>query len=89
MRVWLDVGRRTVNGYEFAVTKAVPKEQDKMRTLNYQYLQCLDLNDEDINNLVSNDIKEIKDVLGLDYRKTILYGKGLELNDKNVWNEKI
>ena len=77
------------NGYEFAVTKAVPKEQDKMRTLNYQYLQCLDLNDEDINNLVSNDIKEIKDVLGLDYRKTILYGKGLELNDKNVWNEKI
>lgn len=74
------------NGYNFAVTKAVPKTLDNQRMLNYQYLQCLNLSDLDINNLIKNDIQEVKEVLGLNYKKTILFGKGTELNDKNVWN---
>ena len=73
------------NGYTFAVTKTSPKELERKRTLNYQYLQCLNLSDEDINNLIEQDINNIKDILELDYRKTLLFGKGTELNDKNVW----
>ena len=74
------------NGYTFSVTKYVHDDIDKKRRLNYQYLQCLDLSDDDIHNLLNDDIQEIKDVLGLDYRKTILFGKGENLTDKNVWN---
>lgn len=75
------------HGHTFAITKVVPKELENKRKLNYQYIQCLNLLDEDINNLLINDITEIKEVLGLDYRKTIIFSKGKELNDKNVWNE--
>lgn len=74
------------NGYTFSVTKAVPKELENERTLNYQYLQCLKLSDDDIRQLLTKDINKIKDVLGLDYRKTILFAKGTELSDKNVWS---
>lgn len=77
------------NGYTFSVTKATPNILENERALNYQYIQCLDLNDEDIEKLVMHDIQEIKDVLGLDYRKSILFSKGKELNDKNVWNESV
>ena len=73
------------NGYEFAVTKYVHKEIDNERALNYQYIQCLNLKDIDIDNLLEKDINEIKDVLGTDYIKSILFGRGKDLNDKNVW----
>lgn len=75
------------NGYSFSVTKACPNTLDKSRALNYQYIQCLDLDDNDIHMLIKDDINEIKDVTGLDYRKTILFGKGTELNSRNVWDE--
>ena len=71
--------------YEFAVTKYVHKNIEKRRKLNYQYTQCLNLSDEDIEELLREDMNEIKDVLGLDYRKSILFSKGTELNDENVW----
>lgn len=73
------------NGYVFSVTKTTPKILENERSLNYQYLQCLNLSDDDIEKLVRKDINRIKDVLGLDYRKTILFSKGIELNDENVW----
>lgn len=72
-------------GVGFAVTKYSPKVLENQRALNYQYIQCLDLSDDDIEELLRKDINEVKDVLGLDYRKTILFGKGTELTDKNVW----
>ena len=74
-----------INGYTFSVTKSVPKTLENKRTLNYQYLQCLNLSDKNIEDLIRKDVNEIKDVIGLDYRKTILFGKGTELNNKNVW----
>lgn len=73
--------------YHFAVTKYTPNHLENERTLNYQYIQCLNLTDEDIDNLLKDDIQEIKDVLGMDYRKTILFSKGKGLNDDNVWNK--
>lgn len=75
------------NNYSFAVTKYSPKVLENSRTMNYQYLQCLDLTKEEIEELIEKDIREIEEVLGMDYRKTILFGKGKNLTDKNVWIE--
>ena len=60
------------NGYELAVTKYSPKVLDNERTLNYQYVQCLDLNDEDITNLLKDNILEIEEILGCNPVKSIL-----------------
>lgn len=73
------------NGYTFSVTKSVPNVLDNERMLNYQYIQCLDLNDSDIDKLLNKNISEIKEVIGNNYIKSILFGKGKEINDKNVW----
>lgn len=75
------------NGYSFAVTKYSPKKLENTRAMNYQYLQCLDLSKEEIEALVEHDIKELEEVLGMDYRKSILFGKGKNLTDTNVWVE--
>ena len=61
--------------FNFAVTKTTVETLENERALNYQYIQCLNLSDEDIDNLLANDIQEIKDILGMDYRKSILFSK--------------
>lgn len=76
------------NGYELSITKYSPKKLENERTLNYQYVQCLDLEDNDINELLKDNIKEIKEILGCDPVKSILFSKGKNLNDKNVWFSK-
>lgn len=73
------------NGYGFSVTKYTPKVLENERMLNYQYIQCLDLNDNDIDKLLNKNISEIKEVIGNNYVKSILFGKGKDINDKNVW----
>ena len=73
------------NGYGFSVTKFVHNHIENERMLNYQYIQCLDLDDADIRNLLANDIKNIKEIIGDNYVKTILFGKGKNLTEKNVW----
>lgn len=67
-------------GYQFAVSKTAPCELEEERTTNYQFLQSYELNDEDLQNLVAPTIDGIKEVLGLDYRKTILYLKGTNID---------
>ena len=76
------------NGHGFSITKFVHKHIDNERMLNYQYIQCLDLSDEDIDALLKGDIDCINDITGNDYKKTILYGKGKDLTEKNVWFSK-
>ena len=61
------------NGYGFSVTKFVHNHIENERMLNYQYIQCLDLDDADIRNLLANDIKNIKEIIGDNYVKTILF----------------
>ena len=75
------------NGYEFSVTKYVHDEIDNERMLNYQYIQCLNLSDDDIDNLLTKDISEIKEITGDNHIKSILFGRGKDLNDRNVWRE--
>ena len=85
---WEDYNeKRHKYGYIYSVTKYTPKELEKERRLNYQYLQCLDISKEGIKELVDKDINEIKGVLGGDYRQALVYGKGKNLNDRNCWTK--
>lgn len=72
------------NGYTFGIAKTCPKELENERTLNYQFIQSYDLNDADIEELIAPTMNEIKDVLGGDWRKTVLFLKGSGLNEENI-----
>lgn len=70
------------NHYTFRIAKTAPyyEDLDEVRQLNYQFIQSLDLSNEDINELIYPTVQEIKDIMGLDVRKSIAYlcGKGLD-----------
>lgn len=72
------------NKYTFAITKASEEELENVRTMNYQFLQSYDFTDEQIDELITPTVNEIKDILSDDYRKTILYTKGIGLNESNI-----
>lgn len=69
--------------YDFRLTK-VSDELDESRNLNYQFTQSYYLDDKDIDELISPTVDEIKDIIALDPRKSIVYLAGAGLNDKNV-----
>lgn len=71
--------------YGFAVAKTAPYELEEERTTNYQFLQSYELTDDDIEELVSPTVNAIKDVIGLDYRKAILYMKGTKINPQSLF----
>lgn len=73
------------NGYTFSITKALPKNLESYRDLNYQFLQSLKLDDERLMELLKPTINEIHDILGDDYRKSLLFLRGSDLNEKNAW----
>lgn len=72
------------NGYTFGIAKTCPKILENERNLNYQFIQSYDLDDNDIEELIAPTMNEIKDVLGGDWRKTILFLKGSGLNNQNI-----
>lgn len=72
------------NHYTFGVTKACPKELESERTLNYQFIQSYDLDDDQIEELIKPTMDEIHDILHGDRMKTILYLKGIGLNEDNI-----
>ena len=72
------------NHYTFAITKSSEEELENVRTMNYQFLQSYDFTDEQIDELIAPTVNEIKDILSDDYRKTILYTKGIGLNENNI-----
>lgn len=74
------------NHYTFAITKSSEEELENVRTMNYQFLQSYDFTDEQIDELIAPTVNEIKEILSDDYRKTILYTKGVGLNKNNVQN---
>ena len=71
------------NNYQFCGTKITPPKLESKRETNYQYLNPLILTDADIDNLCKDDIQEIKDIMSLDYRKSIIYLAGAGLNENN------
>ena len=72
------------NGYTFGISKNCPEQLENERNLNYQFIQSYELDDEAIEQLIQPTIQEIKDILGGDWRKSILFLKGIGLNKKNV-----
>jgi hypothetical protein len=52
--------------------------------LNYQFIQSYDLSDDEIEELIAPTINEIKDVLHGDWRKTVLFLKGIGMNESNI-----
>lgn len=72
------------NGYTFGIAKTCPKELENERNLNYQFIQSYDLSDSDIEELIAPTMNEIEDVLGGDWRKTVLFLKGINLNSDNI-----
>ena len=77
------------NGYQFSVTKTTPMELEHVRDTNYQFLQSYTLTDEELAELCQPTIDEIKDVIGLDYRKTLAFAAGFGLNDRNAFEESV
>ncbi|WP_440118412.1 hypothetical protein [Paenibacillus sp. QZ-Y1] len=74
-------------GYAFAVTKTTPENLDNEGDLNYQFIQSLKLSDNEIDQLISLTVNEIKEVLGGDYRKTLLYLRGKKISEKDVLHD--
>lgn len=72
------------NGYTFGVTKSCPKELESERSLNYQFIQSYDLDDSSIEELIRPTMDEIREVLGMDRAKTLLFLKGMGMNESNV-----
>ncbi len=72
------------NKYTFGITKACPKELESARDLNYQFIQPYTLSEEDIDVLIKPTMDEISDIIEEDWRKTILYLHGVNLNENNV-----
>ncbi len=72
------------NGYQFGVTKVCPEFLERERCLNYQFIQSYELEEEDIDSLLAPTLQEFRDVLGADYQKTLLFLKGVALNEKNI-----
>ena len=72
------------NKYTLRVAKTAPHEVDNVRQLNYQFIQSLNLSDEDIQELIAPTVNEIKDTLGLDPRKSIVYLCGKNLKAENI-----
>lgn len=72
------------NGYSFRVAKVTPKTLENQRNLNYQFIQPLDLSDDDIQDLIKPTVDYIKDSIGGDIMKSILFTKGFDLSEDNL-----
>ena len=77
------------NGYAFSATKTCPLELENVRNTNYQFLQSYTFTDEEINELCKPSVDEIKEVLGLDYRKSLVFLAGFGLNDRSVMSNNV
>jgi hypothetical protein len=74
------------NKYTFRVAKTAVnyEDMDEVRQLNYQFIAPLHLTQNDVRDLIKPTVNEISDILGGDYRKTLVYLCGSKLNDENV-----
>jgi len=80
------VSTSIANGYTFGITKTCPKSLESERNLNYQFIQSYELDDDDIDELIQPTMRDIRDVLSGDWRKTVLFLKGNGINGDNIDN---
>lgn len=74
------------NHYEFSTPKITPDRLENVRNTNYQFLQSYDFTDDELQKLCNPTIQEIKDVLGMDYCKSIVFMSGYGLTEENALN---
>ena len=72
------------NKYTFSVTKVCPEVLENERTLNYQFIQSYKLSDKEIKELIFPTVNEIKDVINGDVNKSLLFLRGLSINENNA-----
>lgn len=72
------------NHYTIRIAKTAPHEVDDIRQTNYQFLQIHEATDDDVHELISDTVNEIKDIMQLDYRKSIVYLCGSGLDENNI-----
>lgn len=72
------------NHYTFGVTKVCPDELESWRGLNYQFIQSYHFTDEQIDELIRPTMCELNDVIRGDYRKAILFLRGMNLSENNA-----
>ena len=72
------------NGYQFSTPKITPESLENVRNTNYQFLQSYEFTDDELQQLCQPTIDEIKDVLGLDYRKSLVYLAGKSLDENKI-----
>lgn len=77
------------NHYQFSTPKITPEELENVRDTNYQFLQSYDFTDEELISLCQPTIDEIRDVIGLDYRKSLIFLAGFGLTDENAFGDNL
>ncbi|MBS6715032.1 MAG: hypothetical protein KH231_06115 [Dialister sp.] len=77
------------NHYEFSITKTTPEELENVRDMNYQFLQSFQFTDDEIRQLCNPTITEVKEVLGLDYRKSLAFLLGCGMDEHNILDAEI
>ena len=70
--------------YQISIAKTAPHQLENERCTNYQFLQNYEFTDEEIQELVQPTIQEIKDAMGLDWRKSILFLRGKEMTGDKI-----
>ena len=73
------------NGYSFSITKVIDEHLEDERHLNYQFIQSLNLSNDDIDELIAPTVSEIHKVLGQDPMLSLLFLKGVHF-DKISFN---
>lgn len=69
------------NKYTMRIAKTSDHSLDEVRSLNYQFTQCIDLKDDDIEELIYPTVSEVKDIMHMNVDKTIAYlcGKNFDI----------
>lgn len=73
--------------YQISIAKTAPAKLDEYRSTNYQFLQNYHLAPEEVTELVRPTIEEIQEILGLDYRKSLLFLRGTNLTEDSYIDE--
>lgn len=77
------------NHYQFSTPKITPDVLENVRNTNYQFLQSYQFTDEELHELCQPTIEEIQGVLGMDYRKSLVFLAGFGLNEENVFGDNL
>lgn len=82
---WEDYERNCEeNHYQFAAPKICPEVLENERLTNYQFLQSYELSDDELDELCAPTVEELKEVLGMDWQKSILFMCGQEIREDRV-----